>query len=737
MAAVASRRTSPNSAPKAVVAASAPRWAPVALALGLLVVTLYAVFAHGANAIPAEPRVQVGLEGLGAVMAAVCLWTGTVRLAAPRAAWAGIALLGAFAVWSGISVLWSITPDLTWIEFNRVVSYGLVVLISLAISSSLPNPIRFIVPALLGLIVIVSLYGLGQKLLPGLHVAGLLDLNQTGRVARLQEPLGYWNALALLLAMGVPLAWAVAAQRGGHRSLRLGAIVSLELILVAGGFTTSRGALLALLVAGASLLLLAHERLRLLLWLGMGALAALPPLVLGLTSHALTGDGVALGSREHAGLLLLIVVTGSAVVLTLAADRIISLEASFQLAPAARQRIVKALLAAAGLAVPAVLVGLAASSRGLPGTVSHAWSSFTEAQGISVSNPDRLLSIDSANRWVWWKEALGAFWDRPLGGWGAGSFPAVHLLYRHDFLPVTHAHSAPLEWLAETGLVGLLLAAGAWWGLLRSGIAAVRAARSDTTRALLTAAAFASVLAYVVHAFYDWDWDMPGLTFPALILAGTLAGATHSRVTSPSKTGPQSPFDAGPAARLLALFGAGLAACTLVLSSALPSLSAGRASAALLAASVGDLRQAHSDAALAAALDPLSDSGPVAEATIALNRGDKPLTRAYLLEAINREPTDVGAWEQLSLVDLDLGRLQQDLVVAQRVLELDPLSATARGVALGAAAQAELREAPPQASATATTTPDHGRIAPVSSSSASASPSTSSASPSIASSGSP
>lgn len=708
MAALASRRTPRDPPRKTLSATSAPARAPVALGVGLLLIALYAVFAHGATTSPAEPRVQVALEALAALMAAASIWTGSVRLAAPRAACAGIALLGAFAAWSGISVLWSITPDLSWIEFNRIVSYGLVVLISAAVGASLPNPIRFIAPGILLLIVVVALYGLGQKLLPGIDISGLLSLDQTGRIARLQEPLGYWNALALLLAMGVPLALAVAAQRGGHRWLRIGAVISLQLILVAGGFTTSRGGLVALVLAVIAFLVLSREWLRLLLWLGAAALGALPPLVLDLTAHALTADGVALGQREHAGLLLLIVVMGSAVVLALAADRLVSLEPSFQLSPEVRRRTIRVLASVAGVAVLAALVVVAVSSRGLDGTISHAWRSFTEAQGTPVSNPDRLLSIDSANRWVWWKEAVGAFSDRPLAGWGAGSFPAIHLLYRHDFLPVVHAHSAPLEWLAETGLVGLLLAVGAWFGLLRAGLARIRMARSDGDRTLLAAAALAAVLAYVIHALYDWDWDIPGVTFPALILLGTLAGTARGGPSALPTATPRAVFDVGPMLRLLGLFAAGLALCTLALSSALPSLAAGRASAALLEASSGHLLQAHGDAASAAGLDPLSDAGPEAEATVALNRGAEPLARAYLLEAVSRDPTDTRAWEQLALIDLELGRLRQDLVVAQRVLELDPLSPAARAAALSAAAQAELRQAPPQASATAEATPGQG-----------------------------
>jgi hypothetical protein len=462
--------------------------------------------------------------------------------------------------------------------------------------------------------------------------------------------------------------------------------------------------LLALAVGVCVCLLLSGDALRLAAWLAVAGLGALPPLVLGLSSRSLTADGVALGRREHAGLLLLVVLVGCAVVAALAAERLLVAERTFTLSPAHRRRLRQGLAVIAGGAVIAAALALALSSRGLSGSVGHAWNSFTTTRAISVSNPDRLLSADSANRWVWWREAAGAFSDRPLTGWGAGSFGRVHLLYRQDMLPVSHAHSAPLEWLAETGLPGALLAIGAWLLLLATGVAAARSRLIPGPR-VLKAASMAAVLAYAVHALYDWDWEMPGITLPALILLGVLCGSAGRRVAGGSRPAAGSPAETGPALRLLALLALSAGLCTLALSSVLPSVAAGRASAAFVAASAGRLGQAHADAVAAAALDPLSDAGPEAEATVALHRGDEPLTRAYVLQAIARDPTDDAAWQQLAVVDFELGRWREDLRAAQRVLELDPFSLTARRVALTTVQQVELRISPPLASATAIPTP--------------------------------
>jgi O-antigen ligase len=77
-----------------------------------------------------------------------------------------------------------------------------------------------------------------------------------------------------------------------------------------------------------------------------------------------------------------------------------------------------------------------------------------------VYDPAQLVSADSENRWGWWKEAAGAISARPVQGWGAGSFGVTHLLYRRDTLSVQQPHSVPLQFLAETGIVGAVLGLG-------------------------------------------------------------------------------------------------------------------------------------------------------------------------------------------------------------------------------------------------------------------------------------
>jgi hypothetical protein len=329
------------------------------------------------------------------------------------------------------------------------------------------------------------------------------------------------------------------------------------------------------------------------------------------------------------------------------------------------------------------------SARGFTGTFSHAWHTFTSTKPTSNTNPNRLLSADSENRWVWWKEAARAFGDRPVGGWGAGSFGVVHLRYRRDTLTVQQPHSVPLQFLAETGVVGAVLAIGGFVLLAASAGGQRRRLRHGPER-LLGAALFAGVVAYGVHSLYDWDWDIPAVTLPAFLFIGVLAGS-RQRATAPGVIPRPS-----ATARVLALGSLVLWLCTFALSAALPSWAATKATSALVNASSTSpsaIQGAESSAKLASDLDPLSDAGLRVQATIAVRRRQLLRARVLMIQAVGREPSDVQAWAQLVDVYLLMGDQQRARVAAYRLIALDP-----RGPSTRALERERVVGAPPTAS---------------------------------------
>ena len=127
----------------------------------------------------------------------------------------------------------------------------------------------------------------------------------------------------------------------------------------------------------------------------------------------------------------------------------------------------------------------------------------------------RLTSV-SSNRYEYWRVALDAFRDDPLTGTGSGGFRVVWLQERPIRETVRDTHSLEFEVAAELGLVGLLALA------LMCGGVAVTARRALAGHGPIAAGSAAALVVWFLHASIDWDWQMPAVTLPALVLAGLL-----------------------------------------------------------------------------------------------------------------------------------------------------------------------------------------------------------------------
>ena len=110
------------------------------LGAALVVAVLYAAFASGSIGIPEESRLQIGvaLIALGA-LAALVFARGLRASPAPLAV-VGLALLAGFALWSGLSTAWSVSPDESWLEFNRAITYALMAALGLVLGGFLQVP---------------------------------------------------------------------------------------------------------------------------------------------------------------------------------------------------------------------------------------------------------------------------------------------------------------------------------------------------------------------------------------------------------------------------------------------------------------------------------------------------------------------------------------------------------------------------------------------------------------------
>lgn len=125
--------------------------------------------------------------------------------------------------------------------------------------------------------------------------------------------------------------------------------------------------------------------------------------------------------------------------------------------------------------------------------------SFSSSEGFSAGS-----------RLTMWARGLQAWGDAWLMGTGGGTLHLAIAPYRTDFEPViwTFLHSDPLEWLVETGIVGLGAAGVAAWFLVP------RAAR-DADRALWPTL---GLLALGVNAAVEFPLQMPALALGFITL---------------------------------------------------------------------------------------------------------------------------------------------------------------------------------------------------------------------------
>jgi hypothetical protein len=687
--------TTPVGVPAAPARVRSPRSA-IALLRALTAALAYAVFAHGAVGLPEEPRLQIGLVLTGVGAAVGLLLTRTLALRAPVQVWIGVGLLAGFAAWCGVTMLWSVTPDRSWEHVNRALAYTLVVVLAVALASSLPRAIERLASAWLLVALTCALYGLAGKIIPGVTLLGV-DFNHTALYSRLREPLEYWNALALVMVLAIPIALRLTTDTSRRAVTRLAGISALFVLFVCLGMTYSRGGVLAVIVALTVVTVLGGQRLRGLAVVGVTIVASIPVLGLSFSRPALKGLRVPLDERIPDGVLLGLVAAGSLLFLLIAAWGMLRLEERTAWSGERTQLVWRGLAAAAAILVLLFLGGIASYDGGPREWGHDAWNKFTETAKDDVSDPARLTSSNSGNRWVWWKEAAGAWSDRPIQGWGAGSFPVTHRMYRQVELPVQQPHNMPLQFLAETGLVGLLLVSGALGLLLFGAFTRLRAMAAGRERDLAVAL-FAAACGWLVHGLVDWDWDIPGVTIPALMFLGVLA-ATPWR----PRSGPPIFNDAvGTRGALLSL--ACVVASLLIISAGLPMIADQQASSAQAVstdAGPHELQDAAAEADLAARLEPTSLRPLLASAAIAEGRGRLLDARRFLLDAVDRQPYSAVAWQRLLELALKTADRQGARTAASRLLELDPIG---RGT-LALTGRLVLFEVPAASSPTATGTP--------------------------------
>lgn len=569
--------------------------------------------------------------GGGALLAATAsgaavLWGRLPAPAPSRWGTACIVLLAGFVLWNGISVVWSVAPDRSWSYFNRGLAYLAFLLVGLFVGSLVPRAPRLLAGGLAALLGLALLWALAGKAIPALFPDG-------GRIARLRAPVGYWNALALLGDVALPLGLWAAARRQHPHTVRAGGALLVYTASVAIVLTYSRGGVAIGAIAVAIWLVLGHSRLG-----SLAALAIAAPVAAGVSAWAFTRSGLVDDLQGHAvrvrdGAWFAGVFAGGALLVCALAVLASRQEASRPVSPARSRQLV--VWASAGLALGLVAVAVGLAVRGpAPWTwVADRIDELNNPANVQVpQEPSRLATFSSNNRVIWWGEAWDAFTANPVIGTGAGSFELTNQLLRKNSLSVTEPHNAALQFLSETGGVGFLLAVGAAITGLASARRALR--RLEGPERAAGAALAVVAPAYLLHALIDIDWDFVAVSGPLFLVLGVLAASGRSR----ERPGP---------GRRLAAGGAVLLALAALGSLAVPWLAERKVSGAYSAIGSGDLGRAVADAKAAHSLNPLSIDPLHAWAAAESARGDLTEARRRYVQAVNLQPLNSRTWYEL------------------------------------------------------------------------------------------
>jgi hypothetical protein len=625
--------------------AGAPEGLLIMLGAGLL--TAFAFFEADGSSY--GPLVAIGAAAIAFAAVALALgfwgllpWPGLDQMGL-----AFIGLLTAFVVWNGLSVIWSVAPDRSWEYVNRGFVYLAFTVIGVAIGAAVPSAVRAAAGGLTVLLAAVLVWSLAGKVVPNLFPDG-------ARTARLRDPIGYWNGLALLAAIALVLGLWFAVRREHPRWLRAGAVVLCFLASVALLLTYSRGGVVVALIAVGVFLALCAQRLE-----AMAALliAVVPAIVVSgwaFSQPEIVDDLQPYDDRLHSGLILGAALLTAGGLVGVGAYVAAGLEVRWS--PRLRWKVTG--LQLAGGAAVALLVAVLASSGGHPlGWARDGFREFTNPASAAGTGPERLASLSSNNRWTWWEEAWTLFENDPVEGRGAGSFAIARRPIRTNTTFATEPHNIALQFLAETGVIGFLLIAGAAVAATLGIIAAVR--RLPDRDAAAASALAVAVLAYLLHALIDYDWDFVALTGPIMLVVGVLIASgrpSHRRAWSPLWS----------AASLLV-------AAVVIFSLAAPWLAARDVADAYAAIERNDPRKALDEAQRARSLNPVSIEPLLAEAAAEDARGNDRAALQRYGEAVDLQPENWRTWYELGRFELNTGQAGRAIVHLRRARELDPL----------------------------------------------------------------
>jgi hypothetical protein len=593
---------------------------------------------------------------------------GLVRARLGRAGAIGVALLAGYAVWTTLSLAWTESGESTMTNVSQMLLYvGLMLLVLLVRGR---QAIRFMVYGLATGIVAIAVVALLSRLRFEWFAIPQVLANSTNR---LSYPIGYWNALAALVAIGIP---ALLYCATGARSLiaRSAAGACLPLLALCAFLTASRGGFIEITVGLVVFVVLAPERpAKLATIAAAGAGSAL--LIAAANQRKALREGLRSALASHQGNELVAITIAVALAVALLVAAIVLVERHVErpgLLLVSRRRLTQ--ITAAGLLV-AVVVFVAAGGGGF---LSHKWDQFKTPTSVGASGGAfaRLQSTSGEGRYQYWQVAARVADGKPFTGSGANTFQFQWL--QHGVVAggfVVDAHSLYLQALGDLGYPGLALIAGFIVWILGCGVWRVIRSR-DPAQRLALAAATAGASAFAFSAAIDWIWFIPVLPVALFVCAGVIFAPEPADGADGSRS-------LGARRRLSSMLGkrdvrtalqaSGVLACLaiiVVIAVPLAATEAVRESQALVQA--GNLPGALERADEAVELQPYAAAGWLQEALVQEQAHNLGAALGDAEQAKDRQPVNWSNWLVLSRLEARTGHASAALADYDHARLLNP-----------------------------------------------------------------
>ena len=469
--------------------------------LALTVVTAYGVLNSGLYRDELWLPVAAGI--LGVLL--VTLFVSGYYQDVPRAGWILVVLLAALVGIKGLSLIWTISDNLTVLELLRSSTYlATFVLMLAAVSSS--RQVSPLMDAVILISAAVAGYGLMQKINPVSYPATTPD------AARIGSTLEYANTTAMVVGLGIVLGLARINEmksplaRGVYAALIVLFGVALYLTLSRGGIVSLGAGLFTMFVLGGN---------RLQTFVNLALISA-PLAWLVYQMQGLEAMFRQVSESQQ-------LVDGA----TLRTDLLIAMAAAFllqmiyamfaeryELVPGARK--VLGAIVLVGVLLLGGVGGYLASDQLLAGSFSDAVTGRLQ-EGENAN--ERLTSLSSNSRSQYWQVAWQEWIQHPFLGTGAGTFQFTWLEDRPGFGGVKQVHNVYLEQGTETGVLGFLALVG--FAVLIVAYTARATWRSEPlgNRRILLSGLTGALVLYLFSSGLEWHWYIPASTLIFFILA--------------------------------------------------------------------------------------------------------------------------------------------------------------------------------------------------------------------------